>query len=135
MKSSTRSHRISRSLALLALSIGSISTIGVSVACADTSDGDAPSKTVNYAGLNLNTAVGTMRLYRRIRYAAIDVCSPVESRSFVAKMHASACESQAIDSAVSKVGDSNLTAYYVAHGGKAQASILRASLDTGNVAR
>jgi UrcA family protein len=135
MKFSTRSRRIPTSLVSLALAIGSVSAIGVPVARADTSESDVPSKTVKFADLHLNTAAGTAQLYRRIRFAALDVCSPFDGADLEAKAHASACEAQAIDSAVSKVGNRNLTAYYVAHSGKAQASILSASLNTNNTAR
>ncbi len=69
--SSTRS--IGRHFALAAIACGIALT---TPAMADRSDGEALTKVVNYADLNLNGEAGARVLHGRLRMAAIQVCAP-----------------------------------------------------------
>lgn len=110
MKSSVHPRHTYKLRLPLALAIGL--TLGSPGAYADTAGGSLFSKTVSYTDLDLNTPAGTVQLYRRIRSAAMDVCTTPDSASLSAKGLRQSCEAHAIDSAVAKIGNRNLTAYY-----------------------
>ena len=84
---------------------------GVSAA-ADNSE--VRSETVHYADLNLSSPQGAAALYRRIKWAARDVCGWNDD---VLEMQADAraCVEKAIADAVTRVGRLELTAIYNAN--------------------
>jgi UrcA family protein len=69
-------------------------------------------KTVAYGDLNIDSAQGARTLYARIRYAAQDVCSPLESRELARKRAWQSCVDTALASAVTKINQPMVTALY-----------------------
>jgi UrcA family protein len=79
---------------------------------------DPPSKTVQFADLDLSGTQGAAVLYDRLRAAAETVCAPLDDRDVLARhMRFKACMQSAISSAVAKVDRPTLTAYYKAQTG------------------
>ena len=74
-----------------------------------------PARTVRYADLNLNTPAGAAVLYKRIKYAAEQVCGDVNARQLKEAMAAKACVAQAVDAGVHAVNNVQLTREYNAH--------------------
>jgi UrcA family protein len=132
MKSFAHFPRISGSLVSLALVIGSVCFLGVTAADAYASEWDVPTKTIHYADLDLNTRAGTVQMYRRIRFAAQDVCSPFDRGGLDAKVRLSECEAHAIDSAVAKLDNRNVTAYYLAQNPKYRTATFSSTLNANN---
>ena len=83
---------------------------GVSAA-ADNSE--VRSETVHYADLNLSSPQGAAALYRRIKWAAQDVCG--WSDDLLERLNAQRCVDKAIADAVTRVGRVELTAIYNAN--------------------
>ena len=111
MMSSSKHPRHSHTFRLpLALAVGL--ALGTPGAYADNSASPVSSRTVSYVDLDLNTSAGTVQLYRRIRSAAMDVCTLPDNASLSGKGLRQSCEAHAIDSAVAKIGNRNLTAYH-----------------------
>ena len=76
---------------------------------------EAPSETVRYHDLNLNSPEGVAGLYRRIQGAAADVCQSVEGSAFVNRLFWTEwndCVSHAVANAVKTVHNDNLSAYH-----------------------
>jgi UrcA family protein len=70
---------------------------------------EAPTKTVRYEDVNLNTDAGVQVLYKRIRGAANQVCGDYEMRDpAVAQAH-KACVDRAVADAVTTVNNQMLT--------------------------
>jgi UrcA family protein len=88
---------------------------------------DAPTRTVHYADLNLNTPAGVSALYQRIRYAAEEVCGDAKWRGLAEAAAAKACVAHAVDVGVHSVNNVNLTSQYEAHIGKGEKAINVAS--------
>ena len=84
---------------------------GVSAA-ADNSE--VRSETVHYADLNLSSPQGAAALYRRIKWAAQDVCGWSDD-SLETQVDARPCVDKAIADAVTRVGRLELTAIYNAN--------------------
>jgi UrcA family protein len=80
---------------------------GVSAA-ADNSE--VRSETVHYADLNLSSPQGAAALYRRIKWAAQDVCG--WNDNLLEMQAAQPCVDKAIADAVTRVGRLELTAIY-----------------------
>lgn len=76
---------------------------------------DARSVSVKYADLDLNTASGVDRLYRRIESAAREVCPDINSRDLGIWSAARRCEAEAIAAAVSKVNNPKLALVHASH--------------------
>jgi len=72
----------------------------------------APSVTVKYHDLNLNSPEGIASLYRRIRGAADQVCYPLESRELARKALSDECFNHAVADAVKAVHNRTLSAYH-----------------------
>ena len=92
----------------------------LSVASASDYGRDPPSVRVLIADLDLTKPQGTATLYTRIRSAARSVCGPVDGALLEEKVLWSKCVSDAIGNAVAKVGNANLTNYYLAKTGRGQ---------------
>jgi UrcA family protein len=103
------SHRsIVHTVAVALFAMASIAT-----AHASAIDDAAPSVTVRYHDLNLSTAEGVASLYARIRYAADEVCGPLDSRDPERKQTWRNCVSHAVAEAVNTVHNRNLSAYHL----------------------
>jgi len=88
----------------------------------------APARTVHYSDLNLNTQVGAEVLYKRIRFAAEQVCGDVSSRQLAQAAAARACVDKAVTAGVRAVNNGQLTSAYNKHFGVAQPALNVASL-------
>lgn len=88
---------------------------------------DAPTRTVRYADLDLNTPAGAAVLYRRIKNAAEQVCGDVDSRRLAAAAAARACVDHAVYVSVQSVNSVKLAEEYDARTGVAKKSINVAS--------
>lgn len=89
---------------------------------------NAPTRTVHYSNLNLDTPAGVSVLYKRIRNAAEEVCGDVNSRQLEEAAAARACVDHAVYVSVHSVNNAKLTSEYQAHMGAAQESINVASI-------
>jgi UrcA family protein len=81
---------------------------------------DEAARTVRYSDLNLNTQAGAAVLYKRIRFAAEDVCGDVHSWQLAEAKAAKACVDRAISTGVRSVNAPMLTSEYNAHAGVVQ---------------
>jgi UrcA family protein len=84
-------------------------------AMAVTRDDEAPSVTVRYHDLNLNSPEGSASLYERIQAAALDVCKPAEGPQLVNRVFWSewnVCVAHAVANAVRAVHNERLSAYH-----------------------
>lgn len=73
---------------------------------------------VNYADLNLNNAAGVEVLYRRIRTAARSVCGPTNEVLPALRADDRKCVKDALEDAITRVDNVNLTAYHLQKAGK-----------------
>ena len=105
-------HKINlRVLALLVIPTLSSAGAGVAVARGD----EAPSVTVRYHDLNLNSPQGVADLYERIHAAALIVCKSAEGSQFVNRVFWSGwndCINHAEANAVNTVHNEKLSAYH-----------------------
>jgi UrcA family protein len=105
------SHRsIARTVAMIVFA-GVSSLLLTELSAASVSD-DAPSVTVRYPDLNLNSPEGIASLYGRIRAAAGQVCRSLESRDLLHKAQWYDCFSHAVANAVNTVHNAPLSAYH-----------------------
>jgi UrcA family protein len=93
------------------------------LAYADSTSKAAQYVAVPYADLNLTRVEGATALYTRLRWAARQVCAPLESRELERAQLYKSCVADALASAVAKVDQPLLTAYH------------RAKLGQGNLGR
>ncbi len=73
---------------------------------------DLPSVVVKYGDLNLNSKGGVAKLHARLRSAAKQVCSPLESRVLGYREQFDACVSEAVTQSVAEVANPNLTRFH-----------------------
>jgi UrcA family protein len=98
------------------------------VATASNSDASVPTYKVNFDDLDLSTAAGNERLYRRIRTAAESVCRTSEGRRLADIARHKSCMEDAVADAVAKIDKPTLTASYRAHhGGQLPLSVSRSA--------
>ena len=100
-----------RALALLAVPTLVFAESEIAVARVD----EAPSVTVRYHDLNLDSREGIANLYKRIRAAAVEVCKPVEGPQLVNRVfwtEWNACFNHAVADAVYTVHNENLSTYH-----------------------
>ena len=71
-------------------------------------DAEIPSVVVQYGDLNLNTQAGVVKLHSRLRSAAQNVCSPLDSRVSDASASTNPASSKAIAQSVAAVGNDSL---------------------------
>lgn len=71
--------------------------------------GEAPTKTVRYQDLNLNTDAGVQVLYKRIHGAATLVCGDYDAHDLVVARAHKACVDRAVQDAVAAVNNQMLT--------------------------
>ena len=73
---------------------------------------NVPSIVVHFADLDLSRSEGARVLYQRLKGAAETVCAPLDDRDLARRMSFKACVQNAISTAVAKVNQPTLTAYY-----------------------
>lgn len=76
---------------------------------------DARKVTVRFGDLDLSNLQGATALYRRIRLAAEQVCSPFDGRDIASKIRMEACVHRAVADAVTTVDRPASFAAYAAH--------------------
>ena len=73
---------------------------------------EALSVTVKFADLDLTRSPGVAALYQRLKGAAEMVCAPIAGQDLARQMRFKECIQSAIGTAVAKVDQPALTAYY-----------------------
>ena len=73
---------------------------------------DLPSVIVKYGDLSLDTRAGVASLHARLRNAAEQVCSPLNSRVLGLREQFEACVSDAVANSVAAVGNANLSRFH-----------------------
>lgn len=76
---------------------------------------DAREVTVRFSDLDLSNLQGATALYRRIRLAAEQVCSPFDGRDIASKIRMEACVHRAVADAVTTVNRPAFFGAYAAH--------------------
>ena len=76
----------------------------------------ASSMSVRYDDLNLSTTAGVDTLYRRISFAARQVCPNIYSRELAAVQAAERCQAAAVSRAVTEINNQHLAMLHAAHG-------------------
>ena len=99
-----------KSFKLLPLAIA-LAMTGVATAATHV-DAEIPSVVVEYGDLNLNTKAGIVKMHARLRSAAQNVCSPLDSRVIGRLGEYEACVSKAITQSVAAVGNDSLSKYH-----------------------
>ncbi|HXA35643.1 MAG TPA: UrcA family protein [Steroidobacteraceae bacterium] len=88
-------------------------TLGAAALCIASASVQAeealPSKTVQFADLNITSEAGAKVLYSRIRAAARDVCHDSSGGDPILRLGVSACIAKAVDKAVKDVNSPVLT--------------------------
>lgn len=74
---------------------------------------DLPSVVVRYDDLTLNTRAGVANLHSRLRTAAQQVCSPLNSRVLGLREEYERCVTSALSQSVDSVANSNLKRYHL----------------------
>lgn len=101
------------------LLLGSLAgVIAAGAAGAAGTDSDAPSVIVKYSETSLATYGGVNELYRRITFAAKQVCPAAPAASIldlVAQQQVAQCREQAITRAISQIGNPQLAALHANH--------------------
>jgi UrcA family protein len=111
MSTTNQTPFLSLPMVLLALACASVST---QIAHATDWKRDPPSVKVLFSDLDLSSQHGTATLYTRIVNAARTVCGPVDISLVEERVNWEQCVDRSIAYAVAKVGNSNLTAYFLA---------------------
>jgi UrcA family protein len=91
------------------------------MATAEASDGEALTKIVNYADLNLNREAGARTLYGRLRMAATQVCAPFAGTTLADKAKWRECFGPAMARSIAEIDAPMLTAYYLSRTGTTEA--------------
>jgi UrcA family protein len=94
---------------LLAVFLGSLSA----VAAAGDAGNEPAMRTVKFADLDLSQATGVLALYKRIQFAAQQVCEPLTGRDLNSIVPWKRCQEQAIARAIADVSAPLLTSYYL----------------------
>jgi UrcA family protein len=104
----------SRAKLALLLMGGVAGIVAAGAASAASPSNDAPSLVVKYDRQSLATDDGVNTLYRRITYAARQVC-PADTRDLAAQKHVQQCRSHAVAAAIKAIDNSQLAALYAVH--------------------
>ena len=118
--------KYSKKIAALAVAVLSAASFAVAAHAGDAFV-NAGSRVVRYSDLNLSSEAGAQVLYRRIHYAAVQVCGDTSSRQLDQAAAAKACMEKAIASSVWAVNSAQLTRTANAHGYAVDAAISVAS--------
>jgi UrcA family protein len=76
---------------------------------------DPPAVSVRFGDLNLSTTAGVNSLYRRISFAARQVCPDVFSRELAVVAAGQRCQASAVSEAVRKLNNPQLALVHAAH--------------------
>src|SRR6202034_3279634 len=76
-----------------------------------------PPVVVKYNNVDPSSAQGAAVLYKRIRVAAVSICSPVDHGTPLSRQHEQACVQKVVARAVTDVGSAALSAVYAANYG------------------
>jgi UrcA family protein len=68
---------------------------------------------VRFADLDVSSTEGAMKLYRRLDVAAQRICAPLDDRELARHRIFTGCVQNTIGTAVAKVNQPALTAYYI----------------------
>ena len=93
-------------LPAIALGVAGIATAATRVAP------EVPSVVVQYGDLNLNTQAGILKLHARLRGAAQNVCSPLNSRVLGLLEQYESCVNAALAQSVADVGNESLSKFH-----------------------
>lgn len=93
-------------LPAIALAMTGIATAATTVAA------EVPTVVVQYGDLNLNTQAGILKLHARLRGAAQNVCSPLNSRVLGLLEQYESCVSAALTRGVADVGNDSLSRFH-----------------------
>ena len=96
------------------LLLGSMAGV-LAVGTASAADPGVRSIVVKYSPQSLATDGGVQDLYRRIKYAAREVCPALSTRDFSAQREAEQCRDQAVARAIRQIDNSRLAALYATH--------------------
>ena len=96
--------RISKLLPVAVLAFYGVASAGIPK--------EIPSVVVKYGDLNLATQSGVKSLHSRIRNAAEQVCSPLNSRVLGLREQYERCVSDAVSQSVADVGNTNLSQFH-----------------------
>jgi UrcA family protein len=99
-------------------------TIIMNSAAAGGPVGETLQQKVSYADLNLDRPEGVAALYKRIRAAAANVCSPLESREMSLSSKLQPCIADATSRAIKSVNNPALSAYNNARNGLGEGSLV-----------
>jgi UrcA family protein len=97
-------------LLMVAGSLGCV--LGAGAASADTVKADAPGRVVRYSTEALTSNDGLQDLYRRIQFAAKQVCPDSFSRDLHANELVKACRQQAVANAIHQINNTQLAALH-----------------------
>jgi UrcA family protein len=114
----TKSNRLNVLTVSLSALLGLAAATGVCTAKAD----EAPSVTVSYRDLDLARPQDVQKLYKRLKYAAASVCTPVPQQELSRYAKWQRCYNAALDSAVLEVPSPELLALYRSSGAAGAAS-------------
>jgi UrcA family protein len=78
-------------------------------------DNDPPSVTLMYSQQSLATNDGVSDLYRRITFAAKQVCPELSSTGLAPRSRVAQCREQAVAVAIRQIGNSQLAALHASH--------------------
>jgi UrcA family protein len=93
--------------------LGSLAGVmAAGAAGAATPDSDVPSVVVKFDDLTLDTDSGVNRLYRRIVFAAKQVCSNGDMRGLHSHQQAEQCRRQAVARAIQQIDNPRLAALH-----------------------
>jgi len=105
----------SRARFTLLLLGGLAGAMAAGAASAAGTDNDPPSVTVKYSQESLATNGGVSDLYRRITFAAKQVCPDVSFRDLAAQHRVAQCREQAVAVAIRQIGNPQLAALHANH--------------------
>jgi UrcA family protein len=111
MKSAIGSHSPSMTSVMAATLVALACIAGGGTAQASDADQNLTRK-VSYGDLNLDTQEGAKALYARLRYAAMEVCSPLEARELNRHLVWERCVDGALSSAVGQINKPTVTALH-----------------------
>jgi UrcA family protein len=107
--SNTAGSRVKLAMLLLG---GLAGVAAAGAANAATPNADAPSLVVKYDRRSLGSEEGVNSLYRRINYAARQVCPNADTRDLAAQRKIEQCRSHAVAVAVKSIDNSRLAALH-----------------------
>jgi UrcA family protein len=108
--------RAAGSRAKFALLLGGLAGLmAVGAAGAAVPDSDVPSVVVKYSQETLASKVGVNDLYRRITFAARQVCPDAWTRDLAAQVQVEACRNQAVARAIQQIDNPSLAALHASH--------------------